>query len=97
MGTHMKTTIDISDELLLRARRLADERGLTLRALVEEGLRLSLQARTAQTPPAFRLRTWGSGGLTDEARDRGLHAVLLDLHEQARPPLVTGAEPGSVS
>jgi hypothetical protein len=72
MGTHMKTTIDIRNELLLRARRLADERGLTL-------------------------RTWGSGGLTDEARDWGLHAVLLDLHEQARPPLVTGAEPGSVS
>ena len=94
MGTHMKTTIEISDDLLRRARQLADERGLTLRALVEEGLRLSLQARSEPAQPTFRLRTWGRGGLTDEARDRGLHAMLLDLHEQARPPLVTGADPG---
>lgn len=93
MGAHMKTTIEISDDLLQRARRLADERGLTLRALVEEGLRLSLQARSEPAQPTFRLRTWGRGGLTDEARDRGLHATLLELHEQAQPPLVTGAEP----
>jgi predicted transcriptional regulator len=89
----MKTTIEISDDLLRRARQLADERGLTLRALVEEGLRLSLQARSEPAQPTFRLRTWGRGGLTDEARDRGLHATLLELHEQAQPPLVTGGEP----
>ena len=36
----MKTTIDIHDELLARAKRLANETGQPLRAVVEEGLRL---------------------------------------------------------
>jgi len=79
----MRITIEISDDLLRRSRRLADERGLTLHALVEEGSRLSLQARSEPAQPRFRLRTWGRGGLTDEARDRGLHAMLLELHERA--------------
>ena len=40
--THMKTTIEIADDLLTRSREFARERGLTLRALVEEGLALAL-------------------------------------------------------
>lgn len=39
MGTHMKTTIDLTDALFKEAKRTAAERGITLRALVEEGLR----------------------------------------------------------
>ena len=35
----MKTTLDIHDELLIRAKRHAKETGLPLRAVVEEGLR----------------------------------------------------------
>ena len=40
----MKTTIDIHDELLARAKRHARGAGVPLRAVVEEGLRLVLQA-----------------------------------------------------
>ena len=40
----MKTTIDIHDELLARAKRHARGAGVPLRAVVEEGLRLILQA-----------------------------------------------------
>lgn len=54
MVTHMKTTIDLSDALLREAKRRAQARGLTLRALVEEGLRLVLKQEG--TTRRFRLR-----------------------------------------
>lgn len=38
----MKTTIDLQDALLLRAKRLAKRTGRPLRALVEEGLQYVL-------------------------------------------------------
>lgn len=38
MGT-VKTTIDIQDELLARAKRHAGRTGCTLRSVIEEGLR----------------------------------------------------------
>ncbi|MYE13661.1 MAG: DUF2191 domain-containing protein [Gammaproteobacteria bacterium] len=38
----MKTTIDIQDELLERAKRRASETGSSLRAVVEDGLRAVL-------------------------------------------------------
>ena len=40
----MKTTLDIKDELLARAKRLAKESGKPLRAIVEDGLRATLAA-----------------------------------------------------
>lgn len=46
----MKTTLDLSDELLRRAKRHARRMGKPLRALVEEGLRLALK----ETPPGPR-------------------------------------------
>ena len=39
MGTLMKTTIEVSDALLEEAKRYAKARGITLRTMVEEGLR----------------------------------------------------------
>jgi len=36
----MRTTIDITDQLAVRARKLAAERHTSLKALVEEGLQL---------------------------------------------------------
>lgn len=53
MVTHMKTTVEISDALLTAARRQAHARGVTLRTLLEEGLRRVLHDEPAK---AFRLR-----------------------------------------
>ena len=39
----MKTTIDIADDLISRARQIQKREDITLRALVEEGLRLALE------------------------------------------------------
>ena len=45
----MKTTIDIADALLARAKRHAQRSGIPLRAVVEEGIRRVLAAEDAPT------------------------------------------------
>lgn len=39
----MKTTIDIAEDLISRARQIQKREDITLRALVEEGLRLAIE------------------------------------------------------
>ncbi len=39
----MKTTVDISDELLKKAKRLAAKRRTTLRAIIEQGIRNTIK------------------------------------------------------
>lgn len=47
MLTHMRTSFDLPDALLSRAKRLARSRGTTLRAIVEEGLLAVLKSSTS--------------------------------------------------
>ncbi|MCS6951477.1 MAG: hypothetical protein RMK57_09840 [Bryobacterales bacterium] len=51
----MKTTVEISDALLRRAKQIAAERGVTLRELLETGLRHVVESEEARKRP-FRLR-----------------------------------------
>ncbi len=53
MVTHMKTTIDIADDLLGKAKRRAARENKTLREVVEEALRRHLSEKGAQG--GFRL------------------------------------------
>ncbi len=59
----MKTTVEISDALLKEAKRVAAREDTTVRALIEEGLRRTLEQRAAAS--RFRLRdaSFGEGGL----------------------------------
>ena len=61
MVSHMKTTIDIADAILDRAKHLAEQRGTTLKAVVEAALRDALASEDAQRRP-FRLRKASVGG-----------------------------------
>jgi hypothetical protein len=53
-GYAMKTTVEISDSLLDEAKRVASRESSTLRDLIEEGLRRSLDERKKRK--TFRLR-----------------------------------------
>jgi hypothetical protein len=78
----MKTTIEIGNELLTRSRQLANSRGITLRALVEEGLQRALAAHEETPLPQFVLHTFGHGGLTAEAEAKGTHRMILETYEE---------------
>jgi len=56
----MKTTVDIPDDLFRKAKRVAAAEHTTLRALLEEGLRIVLRGRDER--PGFRLRDASIGG-----------------------------------
>ena len=53
IATRMKTTIEIAPAILERGKQLARKEHVTLRALVEEGLRTVIEARTQKA--AFKL------------------------------------------
>jgi hypothetical protein len=55
MGSHMKTTLDLADPLFHAAKTMAAEQQTTLRALVEEGLRLVMDKRKENTAKPYVL------------------------------------------
>lgn len=68
MGTHMKTTVEVSDALLGAARAEAARRGTTLRSLLEEGLRRVLEKASA--PQGFTLP---DASVSGRGLDPGVH------------------------
>jgi hypothetical protein len=59
----MKTTVEIADNLLEEAKRLATREGTTVKALIEQGLRQIITAK--EKPGVFHLRkaTFKGNGL----------------------------------
>lgn len=68
----MKTTVELSDGLLAEAKKLAAQRGTTLREVLEEGLRRELE-RAEQGAAAFRLRdgSFSGNGMNPEFARQG--------------------------
>lgn len=79
----MKTTIDIDDALLEQARVQARQRGITLRALVEQGLRTVLIQESNEQAFKLRKATFGGQGLSPEAVSLDA-AGLLELANERR-------------
>ena len=65
----MKTTIDIADALLARAKRIAARDRTTIKALVEESLRRVLKERECARRFDFRPVTFGGQGLQPGMED----------------------------
>jgi hypothetical protein len=83
MVTHMKTTVEIADALLREAKRIAAKERTTVRALLEEGLRRTLEGYHKK--PRFRLRdaSYGQGGLQPDVKE-GSWERLRDLIYEGR-------------
>ena len=59
----MKTTVHIPDALLEEARRIANQEQTTIKALIEEGLRLTIEGRKHKTRFRLRKATYKGDGL----------------------------------
>ena len=80
MGTHMKTTIDIADTLLLEAKALASEQHTTLRELVEDGLRQAIKRRRKVTRVEFTDVSQDLGGLRAPLNYDDWAAILREAY-----------------
>ena len=72
-GSRMKTTLNIDETVMRRLREEATQRGTTMSALVEAGLRRILSARTPadDQPDNFPpLPSWRSGGFRIDISNR---------------------------
>jgi len=65
MRTHMRTSIDIPDPLLKRARSVARKRNTTLRAVLLEGLSRALEDEGTTAPYSLPDESFGEGGLVE--------------------------------
>jgi hypothetical protein len=79
----MKTTLEISDAVLDEARRVANEEGTSLRALVEEGLRRALYERKQAASFQLRKASVPGRGLQPGVKE-GSWAVIRDLIYEGR-------------
>jgi len=77
-----KTTVEISDSLLREARKIAVREGITLRMLIERGLRHVI-VETKQSKP-FKLRdaSFEGRGLQAEFRDASWEQVRDLIYER---------------
>lgn len=80
----MKTTIDIADPILREARKLANREGVTVRSLVEEGLRRVLAEKRRKAPFRLRLVTFGGHGLRPELRDKSWDEIREMSYERGK-------------
>lgn len=74
----MRTTVSVDDQLLIAAKRRAQERGQTLGQVVEDALRRELSAPASADPPTVPVFR-GRGGLrpgVDLTSNRALREVL---------------------
>ncbi len=62
----MKTTVHIPDTLMEEARKIANQERTTIKALIEEGLRLTIESRKQNKKFRLRKATFKGNGLQPE-------------------------------
>lgn len=77
----MKTTIEISDNLLIQAKQLAHEQKVTLRSIVEEGLTKTLQERAQLRDQPIQPVVFEGNGLKTDFKDASWQAMREAAYE----------------
>jgi len=70
----MKTTVDIADDLLLEAKRIAHDQGVTLRAVIEAALRSHLAVYPQRANFKLRDASYKGQGLQPQFAGAGWEA-----------------------
>lgn len=82
MVTHMKTTVDIAPALLEEAKRAAAERGVTLKELLETGLRQVLESGgRRERKYVFRTHTFRGQGLQEGLQEGDWRQIVERSYE----------------
>ncbi|MBN1906914.1 MAG: type II toxin-antitoxin system VapB family antitoxin [Deltaproteobacteria bacterium] len=77
----MKTTIDIADSLLKEAREIAAKKHLTLRSLVEQGLRNIIVESDSGEKFILRKASFKGNGIRDEFRCESWNKIREAAYE----------------
>lgn len=80
MVRHMKTTVNLPDELLREAQNLARREGTTLRNLIENGLRTVVQQRADESRFTLEDASVDGRGLQPEFRGAGWEHIRDAIH-----------------
>ena len=78
----MKTTIEIPDELIGQVRRVAQQEGASLRALVEEGLQRSLEARRQAVRRRLDFPIHGGSGTMHEFKGASWSRIRDEIYRE---------------
>ena len=81
IANNMKTTIDISDSLLQEAKKLSAQRKITLRSLVEQGLREIISRQKSDQKFKLRKASFKGNGLQDEFRGESWQKIRTAAYE----------------
>jgi hypothetical protein len=76
----MKTTVELPDDLLERSKAVARRENSTLKALIEEGLRLALRARTRKSTAPFSVQPFQGDGLSAEFTGSGWERIRDEIY-----------------
>lgn len=76
----MKTTIELPDDLLERGKAVARRENSTLKALIEEGLRLALRVRTRKRGALFAVEPFLGDGLSPEFAAAGWDKIRDEIY-----------------
>jgi hypothetical protein len=77
----MKTTIELSDAMLEAAKRHARARGITLRAVMEEGLRAVLDVQSSKGSFILKDASVEGRGIRPEVREGGWERIAELVYE----------------